>query len=1046
MKSLFSLIVLLFSAFAVNAQPTIVSGIINSYTKVTAINYCAKTLGVASTTGFSVGDTAIIIQMKGAGIDTTNTPNFGAISTYNEAGNFEFITIESITANTIRLKHLLGQNYNPNGAVQLVRVPRSITTAWVQGSPLTAPPWDGSTGGVLALVASGAVDIIGSIDVSGKGFRGGQLNSGSLIQYKFPEYKSAIQDNRGGGKGESIADVDSLSTASRGAPAGGGGGGNQHNAGGGGGANAGSGGMGGREYFNNITTPGLINGGLGGHKLDFTGQFPKIFMGGGGGAGHQNDGVGTKGGAGGGIVIIKSGVLVGRGNIIAANGSSVTTNASNDGAGGGGGGGTVFLDIERITSPVRVEVHGGNGGNSANATNQPHGTGGGGGGGWLAVNSTLLLDSIIPTLNGGNPGVVINTTNNYAAEAGQSGGTKIGLTIPESNLNPLIAQVAKDTVICPGGVASIGKRAIGGRQPYSYSWSPSSGLDNSSAEFPNASPLVSTPYTVTVTDSTGCKSQAIVYVLIHDKQIISAGSDTAVCLGSSVQLQASGRGIFQWSPTAGLNNPTIANPIATPTITTSYHLIVIDSNGCMAEDSVNVSIYPMPSVSVSTSDTTICDGGSIVVSATGNSGAAPYTYIWSPSTGVSDVKAQSPVFSPKATAIYTVTVIDANGCMANSSVTIRTSPLPAADAGINASLCYGDTTQLAGTGGVNYSWTPSVGLSSASIANPLAFPRQTTMYYLTVENLGGCTSIDSVLVTVFPLSQAPVLTVASDTIVSAVVNQVKQYQWYLNGVLIPSQSGKNLIAKQSGSYSLSVVDMNGCISTSLPIDVTLGSGILSVDDMCAYPGEIVDIPIRMLAASSVTGTRATDIEMTLRFNSTILLPLDNDLLENRVENGQRIIRIRTPISTAVNGILRNMKFGVALGNDTATYIRITDYTSLGGRIYLTDTVGTFCVLGICKDGGVRLYSPNGSSTDITFINPIPADGTATVNFTKSENGLTKISVMNILGQTVSIPLNTYLTKGEHSMEIDISKFNIGTYLLILQTPNEYVSRVLNVQN
>ncbi|MBI3259189.1 MAG: hypothetical protein HYZ54_06925 [Ignavibacteriae bacterium] len=1043
MKILFSLIALVFSAIVVNAQPTVISGVVNSYTKVTSINYCTKTLGVTSTAGFSAGDKAIIIQMKGAEIDTANSSNFGSISGFNEAGNFEFVTIESITANNIRLKYLLGQNYNPNGAVQLVRLPKDITTAWVQGDPLTAPAWDGSTGGVLALEAQGAIDIRGSIDVSGKGFRGGDLNTGSIIQYNLPDYKSAITANRGGGKGESIIDVDSFSTASRGAPANGGGGGNQHNAGGGGGANGGNGGMGGREYY--TSSPGLLNGGVGGHKLDFIGLNPKIFMGGGGGAGHQNDGVGTKGVAGGGIVILKTGVLVGRGNIIAANGNSQTINAQNDGAGGGGGGGTVFLHVDRITSPVRVEAYGGKGGNSNNSVTQGHGTGGGGGGGWITVSSGQLLDSIIPTLNGGNAGIILNTTNTFAAEAGQAGGTKIGWTIPESNLNPVIAQVAKDTVICPGGVASIGKRAIGGRQPYSYSWSPSLGLDNSSAEFPNASPLVSTPYTVTVTDSTGCKNQAQVYVRIHEKQIVSAGTDTAVCLGASVQLQANGRGIFQWTPLIGLNNSTIANPIATPTATTDYHLIVIDSNGCMSEDSMTVIVYPLPIVSISTIDTSICDGESIVISASGNSGATPYSYVWSPSTGVSDVRAQSPVFSPKATTSYSVTVIDANGCIANSSVTIHISPLPNVDAGASTNICYGDTTQLSGTGGISFSWSPSLGLSSTTIANPLAFPTQTMMYYLTSKNSNGCVSTDSVLVTVYPLPQIPVLTIASDTITSTVAYPVKQYMWSLDGVLIPFQNQKNLIAKQSGKYSLTVIDMNGCLSASLPIDVTLGSGTLALDDMCAYPGEIVHIPIRLLDALSVTETNATDIEMTLRFNSTILLPLGQDFLDNRVENGERIVRFRTPIVLGGNGLLRTMKFGVALGNDTATTIRITDYSSIGGRIYLSADTGVFCVLGICREGGARLYSSNGSSTSFIFNNPLPSEKTITLTMKTWETGITKLTIINILGQTISIPLNEFLIKGEHSIELDVSKLNIGTYLLILQTPNEYVARVLHIQ-
>ena len=63
-----------------------ISGIINIYTPVTAINAttCIPSITVVSSVGFSVGDTVLIIQMKGAQIDTTNTVAFGAISSYGQ--------------------------------------------------------------------------------------------------------------------------------------------------------------------------------------------------------------------------------------------------------------------------------------------------------------------------------------------------------------------------------------------------------------------------------------------------------------------------------------------------------------------------------------------------------------------------------------------------------------------------------------------------------------------------------------------------------------------------------------------------------------------------------------------------------------------------------------------------------------------------------------------------------------------------------------------------------------------------------------------------
>src|SRR4051812_31762172 len=72
-----------------HAQPAPISGIVNIYTPVTEVSNCSGTLSVASVDGFHVGDTVLIIQMKGATYDQSNTPAFGTIGSYQGAGNFE---------------------------------------------------------------------------------------------------------------------------------------------------------------------------------------------------------------------------------------------------------------------------------------------------------------------------------------------------------------------------------------------------------------------------------------------------------------------------------------------------------------------------------------------------------------------------------------------------------------------------------------------------------------------------------------------------------------------------------------------------------------------------------------------------------------------------------------------------------------------------------------------------------------------------------------------------------------------------------------------
>ncbi|MFN8362048.1 MAG: T9SS type A sorting domain-containing protein [Candidatus Kapaibacterium sp.] len=1028
---------LLLSIPASAQSPTIISGVINTYAKVTAVDYCGKTLTVTSTAGFSIGDRALLIQMQGATIDTTNTDQFGTITAIGEAGNCEYVTIEAVAPTTLRLKTMLVQNYNPQGAVQLVRVPKYVT-AWVQGAPLTAQAWDGSTGGVLAFEASGAVDILGTIDVSGKGFRGGAPNTGTITEYHQTDYTTKLADNKGGAKGEGIAKTDTLHTASRGANANAGGGGNAHNAGGGGGSNYGAGGIGGNEYQQGTS---LTVGGVGGKELRYSGTYPKIFMGGGGGGGHQNNTVGTPGTAGGGIVIIKSGVLVGRGNSILAGGADQKNSARNDGAGGGGGGGSVYLDVERITSSVTVDVHGGKGGA---VSAEPHGPGGGGGGGSISVRLPATLDSILPLYGGGAAGVMTSSNTTWGAEAGKPGGTQTGIAIPEGTESPLQVLSSKDTTICAeGGVAIIGRSATGGRKPYKYAWSPALGLDNPTVETPRATPSVSTFYTVTVTDSTGCVAQAQMWVQVYPKQVISAGKDTGICLGSSVQLQATGKGRFIWSPGTGLSDTTVAKPIASPLQTTVYTLTVIDSNGCTSRDSVTVQVYDLPTITIGPDDS-VCDGNALFIyNIEAKNGTPPYEYRWSPSTGVSDVTTPAPVFSPVTTTRYTLTVMDAHGCMAADSFTITVNPLPIADAGTDRAICKGDTTRLNGTTSTKVSWTPALGLSSTTIPDPLAFPAQSTTYYLTLENEFGCTATDSVRVTVHALPPAPSLTLSTDTISSSSAVPVREYKWYRDGVIVAGTTSSILVATESGDYTLTIIDSNGCAATSAPLDVILGRATLSIDDICAYPGELVEIPIRLVNAERITQSQTAQFDLTLSFNASLLAPIDAGLMENSVKNGVRSIRVRVPFVVDSFPILTRLRFYAGLGDDTVTDLRLTNYTSIGGRVFLSDSVGHFCIKGVCTDGSVRLYR-SGELSAITSIIPQPAGDKITIDYISGEAGISTLSLVNVLGQTVATLVRGYQPAGIQRVEAELTNYNSGVYFVVLQTPTERVVRMLEI--
>ncbi|MCX7697507.1 MAG: hypothetical protein N2Z72_07430, partial [Bacteroidales bacterium] len=121
--------------------------------------------------------------------------------------------------------------------------------------------------------------------------------------------------------------------------------------------------------------------------------------------------------------------------------------------------------------------------------------------------------------------------------------------------------------VCQGG--SVVLRVTGASY---YEWSPSTGLSQVIGSTVIASPSATTTYTVTGTDQNGCTNTTTVTVRIFPLPQVDAGPDQTICQGQSAQLQGSGAWLYNWRPAATLNNPNISNPIATPSVTTTYYL------------------------------------------------------------------------------------------------------------------------------------------------------------------------------------------------------------------------------------------------------------------------------------------------------------------------------------------------------------------------------------------------------------------------------------------------------------------------------------------
>jgi hypothetical protein len=153
-------------------------------------------------------------------------------------------------------------------------------------------------------------------------------------------------------------------------------------------------------------------------------------------------------------------------------------------------------------------------------------------------------------------------------------------------VNTLNISGNNDTTICGGNPVTLSVN-VNQTSGYMVLWQPGGQTTTSITE----SPLSSTMYVATVSDSlSGCSITDTIFVTVFPGALVNAGANQSICAGDSVQLLGNGNGTFSWSPASGLNNPNIANPLASPSVTTTYTLTVTLTNGCFATDTVQVNV------------------------------------------------------------------------------------------------------------------------------------------------------------------------------------------------------------------------------------------------------------------------------------------------------------------------------------------------------------------------------------------------------------------------------------------------------------------------
>jgi len=436
----------------------------------------------------------------------------------------------------------------------------------------------------------------------------------------------------------------------------------------------------------------------------------------------------------------------------------------------------------------------------------------------LCVGGSVTLSSTAGTIyqwSNGATSQSINVTaaGSYTVQVTDLNGCQSAVSAASLvNVNALPVVNAGTDIIIPNGTSTTINATVTGTGPFTYSWSPSAQLVNASIKDPTTVNLAATTlFTLTATSlTTSCSNTDAVTITISGVALNSTPTATpgTICAGADIQLHAlafggSGTYTYSWTSTPVGFTSSVADPIANPTVNTTYHVAIFDGFSTInPQVAVIVNALPATPVIAAGGPTTFCAGGNVTLT----SGAGT-SYLWSDGATTQSINIT-------ASGSYTVKVTNASGCQSAAStatmVTVNPEPLtPTITAAGPTTFCAGGSVTLTSSAETSYLW--SNGATTQNINVTIS-----GSYTVKVTNASGCQSVSSVatIVTVNALPATPTISASGPTTfcaggsVTLTSSAGISYLWS-NGAITP---GINITS--SGSYTVKVTNASGCQSAS----------------------------------------------------------------------------------------------------------------------------------------------------------------------------------------------------------------------------------------
>ncbi|WP_343693001.1 gliding motility-associated C-terminal domain-containing protein [Chitinophaga sp.] len=304
-------------------------------------------------------------------------------------------------------------------------------------------------------------------------------------------------------------------------------------------------------------------------------------------------------------------------------------------------------------------------------------------------------------------------------------------------------------------------------------------------------------------------------------------ADVILCAGKSTQLSAAGATTYRWTPAAGLNADTVAQPVASPAVSTKYTVTGTDAYGCTGTTSLTVSVNPSPVITTSR-DTAMCTGTTIQLSGVSD---IPASYSWWPASGLNNTTIANPAASPQTTTNYIVTASTIYGCRTSKTIHIGVTPTPVFKVTPDSpAVCIGQSVIMTASNGDEYAWLTAEDSLLTTSSSLNISPLHDTTFKVYIADY-TCKIADTLVVPVI-VYDTPITAIAKSGDIDCANASINlkatggiYYTWQAAPGITNTHTASPAVSPlETTTYEVTIMDGHGCTNVeniTVHVDVAL---------------------------------------------------------------------------------------------------------------------------------------------------------------------------------------------------------------------------------